>query len=136
MPVLDGISATKKIREMGGKFKEIPIIAMTANAIIGDKEISLAAGMNDHISKPINPEILYKCIQHWVGKRENRSELLLSSERKNIKDNSAEYLSEVLPDIDIKQGLKRVNGNIDLYVKFIGSCCYDNFPHEIVLLNI
>ncbi len=70
MPVMDGLTASKKIRELDA-FKDLPIVAMSAHAMTGDKEISLAHGMNDHITKPIVPETLYGAIQYWmhVGKK-------------------------------------------------------------------
>ena len=59
MPVMNGIVATKKIRELEVSTKtHTPIIAITANALTGDKETCLAAGMNDYISKPFQVEIL------------------------------------------------------------------------------
>ena len=64
MPVMDGIAATKKLRETG--FSDIPIIAMTANAIQGDREICLAAGMNDYIGKPIRKATVLTMIGKWV----------------------------------------------------------------------
>ncbi len=67
MPVLDGISAAKQIRKTEG-YKDIPIIAMTAHAMSGDREKSLEAGMNDHITKPIQPEILFETLQKWIRK--------------------------------------------------------------------
>jgi signal transduction histidine kinase/DNA-binding response OmpR family regulator len=63
MPRLDGRQATEKIREQG--FKDIPIIAMTAEAMKGDKEKCLAAGMNDYIAKPIKREKIYKIVKKW-----------------------------------------------------------------------
>ncbi len=66
MPVMDGLTASKTIRE-DEKFKDIPIIAMSAHAMAGDKEISIAHGMNDHITKPIVPEILYSTLQYWLN---------------------------------------------------------------------
>ncbi len=66
MPIMDGLTASKKIRELE-QFKEIPIVAMSAHAMAGDKEISLAHGMNDHITKPIVPETLYSALQYWLG---------------------------------------------------------------------
>ncbi len=65
MPVMDGLTATKKIREQS-KFKELPIIAMSAHAMKGDREISLNHGMNEHLSKPIQPEALYACMNTWI----------------------------------------------------------------------
>ena len=54
MPGLDGISATRQIREIGGRLGAIPIIGLTARAMQGDRETFLAAGMNDYVSKPID----------------------------------------------------------------------------------
>ncbi len=67
MPIMDGLTAAQKIRE-DGKFADIPIIAMSAHAMVGDKEISLAHGMNDHITKPIDPELLYTTLHSWLKK--------------------------------------------------------------------
>lgn len=66
MPVLDGISATRQIRALEGPAAEVAVIALTANALVGEREACLAAGMNDFLSKPIRPEALYDAIQqHW-----------------------------------------------------------------------
>ncbi|MDR1870355.1 MAG: PAS domain-containing protein [Deltaproteobacteria bacterium] len=65
MPEMDGLTATRTIRSMAG-FESIPIVAMTAHAMSGDRELSLAAGMNDHISKPINLPELYQALLKWV----------------------------------------------------------------------
>ena len=72
MPVLDGISATKQIRQIELDQKHTLIIAMTANAMSGDKEKCLSAGMDDYLSKPINPEELIECIDHWHGRDNNK----------------------------------------------------------------
>ncbi|MEA1979570.1 MAG: response regulator, partial [candidate division Zixibacteria bacterium] len=71
MPVLNGYEATAKIRDMqkiSGEF--IPIIAMTANALQGDKEKCLAAGMDDYISKPINVKKLKECILKYLSEKQ------------------------------------------------------------------
>jgi CheY-like chemotaxis protein len=63
MPVLDGMQATKKIRGLNRKdATKIPIIAMTANAYQEDVKQCIDAGMNEHIAKPIEPEIMYEII--------------------------------------------------------------------------
>lgn len=68
MPEMDGITATQKIRAMG---LCVPIVAMTAHAMAGDRNKSLAAGMNDHITKPINPEILREIFYNYCPRRVN-----------------------------------------------------------------
>lgn len=65
MPVMDGYTATKRIREQQ-QWQQLPIIAMTANAMSGDKEQALAAGMNDHVAKPINVEQLFNTLERWL----------------------------------------------------------------------
>ncbi len=64
MPELDGLEATKELRDRG--YQQVPIIAMTANAMKGDREICLDAGMNDYISKPIKREIVFEIIEKWL----------------------------------------------------------------------
>jgi CheY-like chemotaxis protein len=58
MPVMDGYEATAAIRALGGEVGGIPIVALTANAMSGDREKCLAAGMDEHVSKPVNRESL------------------------------------------------------------------------------
>ena len=66
MPVLNGIDATRIIRELGGRSAQVPIIAMTANAMEGDRERCLGAGMNDYLAKPIRPNELKAKISRWT----------------------------------------------------------------------
>ncbi len=67
MPILDGLSATRIIRQ-NNKFAHLPIIAMSAHAMAGDKEKSIESGMNDHITKPILPKALLACLDYWLSK--------------------------------------------------------------------
>ncbi len=66
MPVMDGFEATKAIRALPGHSKSVPIIALTANAMPGDRERCLAAGMDDYLSKPIQKETLSRLLSHWL----------------------------------------------------------------------
>jgi CheY-like chemotaxis protein len=71
MPVMDGLTATRTLRERG--FGEVPIIAMTANAMREDRDRCLRAGMDDYIAKPIKREVVFDMIQKWlVHREENR----------------------------------------------------------------
>jgi signal transduction histidine kinase/DNA-binding response OmpR family regulator len=68
MPKMDGLEATREIRNRG--FNDIPIVAMTANAMKGDREICIDAGMNDYITKPIKREIVFQIIEKWVNQKD------------------------------------------------------------------
>ena len=65
MPVMDGIEATRILRS-DPRFETLPIIAMTANALVSDREMCLEAGMNDHIAKPIDPDQLFGVLLRWI----------------------------------------------------------------------
>jgi signal transduction histidine kinase/AmiR/NasT family two-component response regulator len=66
MPEMDGISATRAIRALPGPVRDMPIIALTANALVGQRETYLAAGMNDYVTKPIQPPLLFAAINRWA----------------------------------------------------------------------
>jgi two-component system sensor histidine kinase/response regulator len=67
MPVLDGLAATAEIRALP-RFAQLPIVAMTANAMAGDRERCLAAGMSDYLAKPVEPEELQRVLSRWLPK--------------------------------------------------------------------
>jgi signal transduction histidine kinase/AmiR/NasT family two-component response regulator len=71
MPIMDGVEATKAIRKIS-TFNDIPIIALTAHALKGDRESFLAAGMNDYLAKPINATILYSTMEKYIARQECR----------------------------------------------------------------
>jgi len=71
MPQMDGLEATKAIRQRG--FDTIPIVAMTAHAMTGDRDMCLEAGMDDYVSKPIKREVVFEVLEKWVLGRKNRN---------------------------------------------------------------
>ena len=66
MPVMDGYTATHAIRNLKSEIRNLPILAMTAHAMAGDEQKSLDAGMNGHVTKPINPDQLFAALQKWI----------------------------------------------------------------------
>ena len=69
MPIMNGLDATRAIRQMSGR-SQTPIVAMTANAFDEDRTVCLDAGMNDFLTKPVNPETLYACLIKWLSRPE------------------------------------------------------------------
>jgi PAS domain S-box-containing protein len=67
MPQMDGMAATQSIRKLGGAVSKIPIVAITAHALAGDKARFLSSGMNDYLTKPIDKHALLDCISRWTG---------------------------------------------------------------------
>jgi len=119
MPVMDGYEATRTLRKKK-KFEKIPIIAMTANAMAGDREKCLEAGMNDHVSKPINTVELFTALNKWIPKQESgKSEASAQNiYSKNKVENEILFPNE-LPGLDIAAGLEIVSGKEKLYKKLL-----------------
>jgi PAS domain S-box-containing protein len=128
MPEMDGIQATKEIRK-NLQFKDLPIIAMTAHAMTGDKEKSLHAGMNEHITKPINPDELYRVLAHWlVHGSENTITPTMTLQDSYI------LLPDYSENLDVEWGLKRVGGNRSLFSKLLKEF-YQDHQSDTALLE-
>src|ERR1035441_1686634 len=66
MPEMDGYAATREIRHGEGSNRHVPIVAMTAEVLAGCREECLAAGMDDHVSKPVKLEFLFEALRKWI----------------------------------------------------------------------
>ncbi len=116
MPEMDGYEATHAIRQ-NPEFKDLPIIAMTANVMAGDREKCLEAGMNDHVAKPIDPDKLFATLVQWIPPREFAPHPTDTEPPASVQ--AGEMLPADLDGIDIETGLKRVGGNRRLYQKLL-----------------
>jgi CheY-like chemotaxis protein len=127
MPVMDGYTATRKIREQA-RFRDLPVLAMTANAMAGDREKALAAGMNDHIAKPINLDALLITMAKWCGSIQ-AAEAEVAPPVKKLSVESSDAILPHLPGIDAKAGLKIAMGDIDFYKELLVRSCknFSNF---------
>lgn len=108
MPEMDGFEATRSIREFA---PDLPILAMTARTLPEERERCFAAGMNDHLSKPIDPDILFGAIRRWAG---INAEMEL--------DRATAYTGLMfsgLDGIETAEALRRVGNNAELYASLL-----------------
>jgi signal transduction histidine kinase/CheY-like chemotaxis protein/HPt (histidine-containing phosphotransfer) domain-containing protein len=118
MPVLDGVSATREIRK-DPRFANLPIIALTANVMVSEQNEILAAGMNDHIGKPIDPDHLVAILAKWV--HPNRTAGVSSPEEtvaNAVPSSSTETLPN-LPGVKVAASVRRIGGNVALYLSLL-----------------
>ena len=113
MPVMDGYEATRRIRAQP-RFANLPVIAMTANAMAGDREKVIAAGMNDHIAKPINVIQMLRTMSEWI-ESSDPNRVVMSSGSNNV---DTDELPE-MAGINRQAGLEVTQGNRKLYRKIL-----------------
>jgi two-component system, sensor histidine kinase and response regulator len=126
MPEMDGFEATKIIREMEEEGKHTPIIAMTAHAMKGDRERCLKAGMDDYVSKPIEPQEMFRVIEKWTNPpshKDGMPSVISPKEEKQV---------ENIP-LDMETTLKRFDGDkeflMELMLEFL-----DHLPQQLETL--
>jgi CheY-like chemotaxis protein len=117
MPEMDGFTATKLLRN-DPRLRKFPIIAMTAHALVEERQRCLDAGMNDHVSKPIDPDNLFATLLRWAKPRPKQAvepQVVVTE----IKASEEVTLPEIA-GINLADGLKRVAGNRQLYRDLLG----------------
>lgn len=114
MPVMDGVEASKKIRE-NSKHALLPIVAMTANAMASDRERCLKAGMNDHITKPIDPKRLFDILLKWIPSKKAKTKNM----QKPLVKLSADDFKINIPGLNSKLGLRRMLGKKKAYINLL-----------------
>ena len=119
MPEMDGIETAMRIRNLGGKrYEKLPIIALTANAVSGMKEMFIQNGFNDYLSKPIDTQKLNSVIEKWVPK-EKQVKLTEEDAAKIAETEGGAELNIAIEGIDIKKGLATVRGRTENYLRVL-----------------
>ncbi len=114
MPVMDGVSATLEIRR-DARHVALPIVAMTANAMQMDRERCLAAGMNDFVTKPIDPDDLWRTLARWIRPRDGLGHAPVTA----VTPVAADAIPQDVPGLDTPLGLRRVMGKQALYLRLL-----------------
>lgn len=119
MPVMDGLEATRAIRK-SAKNRQTPILALTASAFDEDRQRCLAAGMNDFIGKPVDPDALYKTLLKWlpIQSRWLKAIAAPASSQETSYDVLSQKLSAI-PNLDFALGMKSVRGNWEAYIRLL-----------------
>ncbi|KAF0221629.1 MAG: hypothetical protein FD176_3100 [Rhodospirillaceae bacterium] len=110
MPVMDGVTATREIRKLG-RFDDLPIVAMTANAMRRDQDLCRDAGMNDFVAKPIDPDQLWATLVRWIKPRHGPA----ATNAGPIAATGPEHVPDI-PGLDGVTGLRRVQGKTSRYL--------------------
>ncbi|MNJ49314.1 Signal transduction histidine-protein kinase BarA [compost metagenome] len=105
MPVMDGLETIRRLRP---DYPDLPVIAMTANNLSGDRERCLQAGMSDYLAKPIDPQHLEALLERWLGRTPQRAIASLAPVK-------AESVLPAIPGLDQHAALERLLNNHELY---------------------
>lgn len=119
MPGMNGYETTRIIRSIPG-LSTLPIIAMTANAMVSDRKDAQRAGMSDHLAKPINVEEMFSVVRQWVGFPHN------AEPEREPAGAPVTGLPDELPGINVRQGLSRAIGQLDLYLQLLRDVATNN----------
>jgi two-component system sensor histidine kinase/response regulator len=116
MPVMDGITATLEIRKQP-RFANLPVVAMTANAMAADREHCLAAGMNDHLPKPIDPDALLAVLQRWI--KGHRNAAAAPTQPSSAGEGTLATALAGIVGLDVAAGLRLARNRESLYLKLL-----------------
>jgi len=121
MPEMDGIEATKQIRELDVPYcKKLPIVALTANAVTGTKEMFLSNGLNDFLSKPIDSIKLNSILEKWIPKEKQERTTEAEQRKLNIYGSNLNVNFEI-EGIDIKKSIAMLDGTLESYMQILAT---------------
>ena len=114
MPEMDGYEATRRIRS-DARFSALPILALSAHALVEDRQKTVNAGMNDHITKPIDPRVMFRAMSRYLRQSPTGADPLACP------SNSAmgQVAIPAIPGVDVTRALYRINGNGKLYLQLL-----------------
>lgn len=119
MPVMDGYDATIEIRK-DERFKDLPIVAMTADAMTGVRDQVKEVGMNDYVTKPINPKKLWEALSRWIKPGERELPESFKKSKGKVNDQADDTIMlPVVDGINVEEGLSHVSGNKKLYLNLL-----------------
>jgi two-component system sensor histidine kinase/response regulator len=119
MPEMDGIEATVEIRK-DASFTNLPIVAMTANVMQGDRDRCVEAGMNDHVAKPIEPDELWKTLMKWIVPDTIQAQPAITASKETLPPVEQEVMiPSNITGLDTSEGLRRVLGKKSLYLSML-----------------
>lgn len=127
MPDMDGIETAKEIRMMSGDVRRIPIIALTANAVVGAREMFMENGFQDYLSKPVELKELEKVLLNYLPEK-----VICYLEKKEETGNYGKPI--VIPGVDTKEGMRRVNNERERYLKSL-RFLYDDGEKQIARMK-
>ncbi|MDR2590896.1 MAG: response regulator [Oscillospiraceae bacterium] len=128
MPEMDGVEATAAIRKLGGKYKELTIIALTANAVQGAREFFMANGFNDFVSKPIDMRDMTATLMRWFADEVKVKSTETVIEELMIKPRTLDEIKKI-SEINVSVGMNNVANLEELYFESVELCC-KKIPEE------
>jgi len=131
---MDGIEATAAIRawEKDSERRQIPIIALTANAVVGMREMFIEKGFNDFLSKPVDVSKMDEILDRWIPKEKqitNNKEQITNNKENEVQDKLPEKDSNsslpIIPNVDTAKGIAMLRGSLKVYKNILSMFCKD-----------